>query len=38
MSDFYLLWRKRRDSNPRGLAPKQFSRLPRYDHFATLPY
>ena len=30
-------WRKRRDSNPRGLSPKRFSRPPRYDHFATLP-
>ncbi len=30
-------WRKRRDSNPRGLAPKRFSRPPRYDHFDTLP-
>ena len=32
-----LFWRKRRDSNPRGLAPKWFSRPPRYDHFDTLP-
>ena len=30
-------WRKRRDSNPRGLSPKRFSRPPRYDHFDTLP-
>ena len=32
------LWRKRRDSNPRGREPKRFSRPPRYDHFDTLPY
>ena len=32
-----FFWRKRRDSNPRGLSPKRFSRPPRYDHFATLP-
>ena len=31
-------WRKRRDSNPRGLSPKRFSRPPRYDRFDTLPY
>ena len=34
---FGIFWRKRRDSNPRGLAPKRFSRPPRYDHFDTLP-
>ena len=28
-------WRRRRDSNPRGLAPKRFSRPPRYDRFDT---
>lgn len=27
-----------RDSNPRGLSPKRFSRPPRYDHFANPPY
>lgn len=32
------IWRKWRDSNPRGLAPKCFSRAPRYGHFDTLPY
>ncbi len=26
------------DSNPRALSDKQFSRLPRYDHFDTPPY
>ena len=31
-------WRKWRDSNPRGLAPKRFSRPPRCDRFDTLPY
>ena len=34
-------WRRRRDSNPRGLSPKRFSRPPRYDRFDTpacLPY
>ena len=34
----FLLWRRRRDSNPCGLAPKRFSRPPRYDHFDTPPY
>ena len=34
----FLLWRRRRDSNPRGLAPKRFSRPPRYDRFDTPPY
>ena len=28
-------WRRRRDSNPRGLSPKRFSRPPRYDRFDT---
>ena len=32
-----LLWRRKRDSNPRGIAPKRFSRPPRYDHFAIPP-
>ena len=34
----FLLWRRRRDSNPCGLAPKRFSRPPRYDRFDTPPY
>ena len=29
-------WRRRRDSNPRGLASKRFSRPPRCDRFARL--
>ena len=29
----WLLWRRRRDSNPRGVSPKRFSRPPRYDRF-----
>ncbi len=33
----WVCWRRVRDSNPRGLAPKRFSRPPRYDHFDTLP-
>ena len=33
-----LLWRRGRDSNPCGVAPKRFSRPPRYDRFATSPY
>ena len=28
-----LCWRRRRDSNPRGIAPKLISSQPRYDHF-----
>ena len=31
-------WRKRWDSNPRGLAPNTISSRARYDHFDTLPY
>ena len=31
-------WRRQRDSNPRGLAPKRFSRPPRYDRFDMPPY
>lgn len=31
-------WRRERDSNPRGIAPKLISSQPRYDHFDTLPY
>ena len=30
-------WRRKRDSNPRGLAPKRFSRPPRYDRFDIPP-
>ena len=30
-------WRRKRDSNPRGLSPKRFSRPPRYDRFDTSP-
>ena len=33
-----LKWRRGRDSNPCGVAPKRFSRPPRYDHFDTSPY
>ena len=32
------IWRRGRDSNPCGVAPKRFSRPPRYDHFDTSPY
>ena len=35
---YYPLIRKRRDSNPRVLSNKRFSRPPRYDHFGTLPF
>ncbi len=38
MFDLGSYWRKWRDSNPRGLAPKRFSRPPRCDRFDTLPY
>ena len=31
-------WRRKRDSNPRGLAPKRFSRPPRYDRFDIPAY
>ena len=31
-------WRRQRDSNPRGVAPKRFSRPPRYDRFDMPPY
>ena len=30
-------WRRERDSNPRGIAPKLISSQPRYDHFDTSP-
>ena len=30
-------WRRGWDSNPCGVAPKRFSRPPRYDHFDTSP-
>ena len=32
-----FLWRRKRDSNPRGLSPKRFSRPPRYDRFDIPP-
>ena len=32
-----VFWRRRWDSNPRGVSPKRFSRPPRYDHFDTSP-
>ncbi len=31
-------WRRVWDSNPRDVAVKQFSRLPRYDRFDNPPY
>ena len=31
-------WRRGRDSNPCGVAPRRFSRPPRYDRFDTSPY
>ena len=31
-------WRRKRDSNPRGLSPKRFSRPPRYDRFDIPPF
>ena len=31
-------WRRQRDSNPRGVTPKRFSRPPRYDRFDMPPY
>ena len=33
----HLTWRRKRDSNPRGLSPKRFSRPPRYDRFDIPP-
>ena len=38
MHQLDCFWRRQRDSNPRGLAPKRFSRPPRYDHFDMPPY
>ena len=35
---FPYLWRRKRDSNPRGLSPKRFSRPPRYDRFDIPAY
>ena len=35
---FAVFWRRGRDSNPCGVAPKRFSRPPRYDRFDTSPY
>ena len=32
-----LFWRRVWDSNPRGIAPKRFSRPPRYDRFDNPP-
>ena len=32
------MWRRKRDSNPRGLSPKRFSRPPRYDRFDIPPF
>ena len=37
-ADVLLFWRRLRDSNPCGLAPKRFSRPPRYDRFDKPPY
>ena len=34
----FLCWRRKRDSNPRGVAPKRFSRPPRYDRFDIPAY
>ncbi len=34
----FYFWRRGRDSNPCGVAPKRFSRPPRYDRFDTSPY
>ena len=34
----FVFWRRQRDSNPRGVAPKRFSRPPRYDRFDMPPY
>ena len=33
-----IRWRRRRDSNPRGIAPQLISSQPRYDRFDTSPY
>ena len=32
-----FVWRRQRDSNPRGVSPKRFSRPPRYDRFDMPP-
>ena len=34
---YWTFWRRGRDSNPRGIAPKLISSQPRYDHFDTSP-
>ena len=34
---FCFIWRRVRDSNPRGIAPKLISSQPRYDHFDNSP-
>ena len=36
--DLGFVWRRGRDSNPCGVAPKRFSRPPRCDRFDTSPY
>ena len=33
----WILWRRRRDSNPRAPKDKRISSAPRYDHFDTSP-
>ena len=35
---YWTFWRRVRDSNPRGIAPKLISSQPRYDHFDTAAY
>ncbi len=37
LSALSKVWRREWDSNPRGLAPKRFSRPPRYDRFDISP-
>ena len=34
---YWTFWRRVRDSNPRGIAPKLISSQPRYDHFDNSP-
>ena len=36
-STTHFIWRRERDSNPRGIAPKLISSQPRYDHFDNSP-
>ena len=33
-----FFWRRERDSNPRGIAPKLISSQPRYDRFDISAY